>query len=140
MLHPCSRDTYRLANEVAKLREDASAMMETSRLEEASLRRLLETASAEGRRLAKILTAAEATRDEALEARRGAGGEADVLRRRLSQEIDEKQSFQRESETELAFKVMMEVNRCWIAEGQPGSCARENTQEFDKRNVLEEQL
>ena len=50
-----SRRACRLSDEVSKLQEKTSAMLEVSRLEEASLRRLHETAAAEGRRLALSL-------------------------------------------------------------------------------------
>ena len=80
-------------------------MVETSRLEEAALRRLLETASAEGRRLMKALETAEAARDEALAAGRGAGGEAEGLRDRLRKERSEKEAFERGAAAEIASKV-----------------------------------
>ena len=80
-------------------------MLETSRLEEASLRRLLETAAAEGRRLMKALEQAEAARDEALAAGRGAGGEAEGLRERLRREKGEKEAFERGAAAEIAAKV-----------------------------------
>lgn len=80
-------------------------MVETSRLEEASLRRLLENASAEGRRLVKALERAEAARDDALVAGRGAGGEAEGLRERLGREKAEKEAFERGAAAEIASKV-----------------------------------
>lgn len=79
--------------------------METSRLEEASLRRLLETAAAEGRRLVKALEKAEAVRDEALAVGRGVGGEAQGLREQLRKELDEKEAFERGAAAEIASKV-----------------------------------
>ncbi|CAN0136347.1 unnamed protein product, partial [Scytosiphon promiscuus] len=94
----------RLSGEVFKLRENAAAMLETSRLEEASLRRLLENASAEGRRLVKALEHAEAARDEAQAAGRGAGGEAEGLRDRLRKEKGEKEAFERGAAAEIASK------------------------------------
>lgn len=83
-------------------------MLETSKLEEASLRGLLETAAAEGRRLVKDLRSAEAARDEALAVGKGAGGEADGLRERLKRELDEKQAFQKGVSAELASKVVLQ--------------------------------
>lgn len=80
-------------------------MVETSRLEEVSLRRLLETAAAEGRRLMKALELAEAARDEALAEGRGAGGEADGLRERLRREKGEKEALERGAAAEIASKV-----------------------------------
>lgn len=100
--HECK---IRLGQEVAKLRENAAAMLETSRLEEASLRRLLETAAAEGRRLMKALEQAEAARDEALAAGRGAGGEAAGLRETLRKERREKDALERGAAAEIASKV-----------------------------------
>lgn len=96
---------HRLAEDVAKLKERASAMLETSKLEEASLRKLLETAAAEGRRLIAALRSAENARDEALVVGKGVGGEAEELRGRLEKELDEKGAFQREVSMELASKV-----------------------------------
>lgn len=80
-------------------------MVETFRLEEAALRRLLETASAEGRRLMKALELAEAAREEALAAGRGAGGEAEGLRDRLRKEKNDKEAFERGAAAEIASKV-----------------------------------
>lgn len=80
-------------------------MVETSRLEEASLRRLLETAAAEGRRLAKALEQTEAARDEALAVGRGAGGEAEGLRDRLTRARKENEAFERSATAEIASKV-----------------------------------
>lgn len=96
---------FSLIAEVSKLRADASAMLETSRMEEASLRRLLETASLEGRRLVKALSSAEAARDAALAVGKGAGGEAKGLREQLAKEMDEHEAFQRGATAELASKV-----------------------------------
>ncbi|CAM9691109.1 unnamed protein product [Ectocarpus sp. 12 AP-2014] len=97
-------DRERLNGEIIKLRENAAAMVETSRLEEASLRRLLETAAAEGRRLTKALEQTEAARDEALAIGRGAGGEAEGLRDRLARERKEKEAFERSATAEIASK------------------------------------
>lgn len=103
--HGLQKLPSRLADEVAKLRENASAMLEASRLEEASLRRLLETAAAEGRRLVKELERAEAARDEALAVGRGVGGEAEGLRERLRKVLDEKTAFEKGAAAELTSKV-----------------------------------
>lgn len=92
-----------------KLRNDAAASLETFRREEDSLRRLLETAAEEGRRLVVERAAAETARDEALVAGRGAGGEAHELRQRLKRELEEKDAFVRETEVELSSKVTMNV-------------------------------
>ncbi|CAB1115098.1 unnamed protein product [Ectocarpus sp. CCAP 1310/34] len=97
-------DRERLNGEIIKLRENATAMVETSRLEEASLRRLLENAAAEGRRLTKALEQTEAARDEALAVGRGAGGEAEGLRERLARERKEKEAFERSAVAEIASK------------------------------------
>lgn len=80
-------------------------MVETARLEEASLRRLLETAAAEGRRLMKALELAEADRDEALAQGRGAGGEAEGLRESLRRERCEKDALEKGAAAEIASKV-----------------------------------
>lgn len=89
------------------MQENAAAMLETFKFEEASLRRLLETAAAEGRRLVKDLRSAEEARDEALAMGKGIGGEAKGLRERLKQELDEKEAFQRGVSAELASKVVL---------------------------------
>ena len=80
-------------------------MLEVSRLEQASLRRLHETAAAEGRRLVTALALAETARDEALAVGKGAGGEAEVLRERLKKELDEKKAFETAAAEEIASKV-----------------------------------
>lgn len=80
-------------------------MVETARLEEMSLRRLLETAATEGRRLMKALELAEAARDEALVQGRGAGGEAEGLRESLRRERGEKEALERGTTAEIASKV-----------------------------------
>lgn len=96
----------RLASTVTELREAAAVSVETSRREEGSLRRRLESTQAEARRLAETLNAVEAARDEALEARRGAGDDAEGLRRLLAREIDEKRAFQRDATAALSAKVI----------------------------------
>lgn len=97
--------SIRLDGEVSKLRQNAVEMLETSKREEASLRRLLETAAAEGRRLETALRSAESARDEALAVGKGVGGEAAGLKAQLAKELDEKSAFQRGVSAELASKV-----------------------------------
>ena len=99
------RFPIRLSDEISKIRENAATMLETSRLEEASLRRLLETAAAEGRRLVRVLEEAEAARDEALAASKGVGGEANELRQLLATEREGKKKNQRATEAEITSKV-----------------------------------
>lgn len=97
---------------MTELREAAAVSVETSQREEGSLRRRLESTQVETRRLAETLSAVEAARDEAMEARRGAGGEAEGLRRLLAREIDEKRAFQRDATAALSTKVMgIEISR-----------------------------
>lgn len=107
----------RLTDEVTKLRENASAMLETSRLEEASLRRLLETAAVEGRRLVKDLDLTERARDEALTVGRGAGGEAEGLRERLRKVLDEKSSFEKSATAEIGSKVRWMIEEKYRGRG-----------------------
>ncbi|CAM9566020.1 unnamed protein product [Pylaiella littoralis] len=97
-------DRESLSKEISKLRDTAAAMVETARLEEMSLRRLLETAATEGRRLMKALELAEAARDEALVQGRGAGGEAEGLRESLRRERGEKEALERGTTAEIASK------------------------------------
>lgn len=99
------RSPIRLNGEISKIRENAASMLETARLEEASLRRLLETAAAEGRRLVKALGEAEVARDDALAAGQGAGGQANELRQQLERMKDEKEGFERATTAEIASKV-----------------------------------
>lgn len=67
-----SRAGQTLTEAIAKLRDDACVMVETSRLEEASLRCFLEAATTKGQGLVKTLGLTEAARDEALAGNRGA--------------------------------------------------------------------
>lgn len=100
-----------MTEEAAKARKNADVMLETSRLEEASLRRLLETATAEGRRLVEALQLTEAARDKALAAGRGAGGEANDLRESLKKAMEDKGAFERGATVEIASKVRAEAVR-----------------------------
>lgn len=77
------------------------------------MRRLLETAAAEGRRLTKALEQTEAARDEALAVGRGAGGEAEGLRDRLARERKEKEAFERSATVEIASKVCLVLSMLW---------------------------
>lgn len=99
------RSSIRLNGEITKIRENAASMLETARLEEASLRRLLETAAAEGRRLVKVLEKTEAARDDALAAGKGVGGQVNELRQQLERMKDEKEGFERATTAEIASKV-----------------------------------